>query len=263
MQAATPIALILAGIFMCMCLSSARLGGRRRSLQRLGSRPRAATPRHAVATAARRPGEPRHAPAAPGPGAPARRVRRPGGRRAGPRRAARAPQHRRHRADHPPHPPAWGRGWAAGDDPVPRRGGLTAAAGPRSPRRERWPASPPCPPALAAALTDSRDRRGQAVAATATSPGRGTARPRVDVARGAPVSGAAVAPARDAGSGGYAGGAWSGAGQVCPPAAEAGFTRPGEPGWRDHRRLAHGRVHGCGEVQTNDPHATGTRPEHR
>jgi hypothetical protein len=154
--------------------------------------------------AALRPGDQRHAPAAPGPGAPSRRVRRPVCRRAGPRRAELAPQHRLHRAAPSHHPPAWGRGWAAGDDPVPRRGGRTAAAGPRSPRRSLVPASRPCPPALAAALTDSRDRRGQDVAATDPSQGRGTDRPRVDVARGAPVSGAAVAPAIDAVRGGYA-----------------------------------------------------------
>ena len=91
-------------------------------------------------------------------------------------------------------------------------------------------------------------------------PGLPARRPRVDVARGAPVWGATVAPAIDAIRGGYACGAWSAAGQVCPPAAEAGFTRPCEPAWRDHRQRGHGRVHGGGAVQTNDPHATGTRP---
>src|SRR5438046_1769548 len=104
-------------------------------------------------------------------------------------------QHRVHRAAEPHHPPTCGRGRATGQHAVQTRSGLAPATGVVS--RLSQLLSAPCqpPPASLTAPAHPGPWLGQNVATADTGHGRGADRSRLDAARGAPVSRAAVAPA--------------------------------------------------------------------
>ena len=123
-----------------------------------------------------------HAPAAPGLRKPSRRVRHPGRRRAGARRAELAHQHGLHRADQSHHPPACSGGRAARHDAVQRGRRLAPATGPLPDLLQFLFAACLLTPELATPRADQWERFGQAVAAPDTRDGRWPDGSRLDVA---------------------------------------------------------------------------------
>src|SRR6266436_2616750 len=104
-------------------------------------------------------------------------------------------QHRFYRTPEPHDPPACGRGRAAGHHAV-QGGGRHAPATGAVPRLSQFlPAACELACTSGYASTDQRHGLCQAMATADTGHGRGADRSRLDAARGAPVSRAAMAPA--------------------------------------------------------------------